>query len=376
MLSQNTNALGIIFPNSYDSTVPQLVTERLMASIPFAGRYRMIDFTLSSMSNCGINNISIVVRKNYYSLMDHLGAGREWDLTRRRGGLNILPPYSEKNVKIYNGRIEALASLLDFISAQKEKYVVMSDANCALNFDYNALIAEHQKTGADVTAVYQKTEIPIGMKNDKFYTLTADETGRMTELLINDYQEGIQNLCMNIYLVERELLIRLVKEATARGLVYFERDILAPKRNELHVHTMEYKGYVARVCDMKSYFDENLKLIEDDNLKALFPASSPVYTKTRDDNPTRYASGSKVSSSIIADGCCIKGRVENCVLFRGVVVKKGATVRNCVLMQDTVVGENVNLECVVSDKNAVFTDNKQLFGTDTFPVFVGKHHKV
>lgn len=376
MISQNTNALGIVFPNSYDSTVPQLVAERLMASIPFAGRYRMIDFTLSSMSNCGINNISVIVRKNYYSLMDHLGAGREWDLTRRRGGLNILPPFSEKNVKLYNGRVEALASLLPFLQRQKEKYAILTDSNLAMNYDYNKLIAEHHRTGADVTMAYHKVVVPQGLKNDNYYTLQCDDEGRVQEILMNDDAKGVQNLCMNIYVIDREKLIRLVKDATVRGMVYFERDILAHNLQSMNIRAMEYHGYVARICDMKSYFDENLKLIEDENLDALFPRTSPVYTKIRDDNPTRYVQGSHIESSLIADGCCIKGRVENCVLFRGVVVEKGATVRNCVLMQDTVVEENVNLECVVADKNVIFGAGKQLFGTDTFPVFVAKHHTV
>lgn len=128
MLSQNTNALGIIFPNSYDNTVPELVTERAMASIPFAGRYRMVDFVLSSMANCGISNVSIVVRKNYHSLMDHLGTGREWDMARRHGGLNIVPPFAEKGVRIYSGRVEALASILSFLEDQKERYV--GDVRC------------------------------------------------------------------------------------------------------------------------------------------------------------------------------------------------------------------------------------------------------
>ena len=118
MLSQNTNALGIIFPNSYDNTVPELVTERAMASIPFAGRYRMVDFVLSSMANCGISNVSVVVRKNYHSLMDHLVAPR-WDMARRHGGLNIVPPFAEKGVRIYSGRVEALGSILSFLEVQK-----------------------------------------------------------------------------------------------------------------------------------------------------------------------------------------------------------------------------------------------------------------
>ena len=375
MLSQNNNALGIIFPNSYDNTVPELVTERTMASIPFAGRYRMVDFILSSMSNCGITNVSIVVRKNYHSLMDHLGTGREWDMARRHGGLNIVPPFAEKGVRIYSGRVEALASILGFLEHQKERYVVMCDANIAVNFDFNALLAAHQESGADITVAYQKTEIPEGRKNDN-YTLTIDEDGRVTELLLNDYRPGVQNLDLNIYVLERETLIRLVKDATARGLIYFERDILAHNVNILNVHAVEYTGYVAHVCDMKSYFDENMKLIHEKNLDALFPKSSPIYTKIRDDNPTRYVAGSTVTSSILADGCTIEGTVQNCVLFRGVKVKKGAVVKNCVLMQDTVVEPGAELSCVVTDKNVKITAGKKLSGTESFPVYVQKNHTV
>ena len=374
MLRQNTNALGIIFPNSYDNTVPELVTERAMASIPFAGRYRMVDFVLSSMANCGISNVSIVVRKNYHSLMDHLGTGREWDMARRHGGLNIVPPFAEKGVRIYSGRVEALGSILNFLENQKEKYVVMSDANIAVNYDFNALLAAHQASGADVTVAYQKTEIPEGRKNDN-YTLTIDSDGRVTELLFNDYRSGVQNLDLNIYVLERETLIKLVKDATARGLIYFERDILARNLKLLNVQAYEFKGYAARVSDMKSYFDENMRLLQDGSMDALF-GPAPIYTKIRDDNPTRYVTGSKVSNSILADGCVIEGTVENCVLFRGCQVKKGAVVKNCVLMQDTVVETDCGVEYVVTDKNVHITAGKKLAGTDTFPVFVAKNHSV
>ena len=375
MLRQNTNALGIIFPNSYDNTVPELVTERAMASIPFAGRYRMVDFVLSSMANCGISNVSIVVRKNYHSLMDHLGTGREWDMARRHGGLNIVPPFAEKGVRIYSGRVEALGSILSFLEHQKEKYVVMSDANIAINYDFNALLAAHQASGADVTIAYQKTEIPEGRKNDN-YTLTVDADGRVTELLFNDYRPGVQNLDLNIYVLERETLIKLVKDATSRGLIYFERDILAHNVNILNIHALEYTGYVAHVCDMKSYFDENMRLLQAGNVDKLFNEGNPIYTKIRDDNPTRYLEGSKVKNSLLADGCVVEGTVENSVLFRGCQIKKGAVVRNCVLMQDTVVEENSSVEYVVTDKNVHITADKKLIGTDSFPVFVAKRHTV
>ena len=375
MLRQNTNALGIIFPNSYDNTVPELVTERAMASIPFAGRYRMVDFVLSSMANCGISNVSVVVRKNYHSLMDHLGTGREWDMARRHGGLNIVPPFAEKGVRIYSGRVEALGSILNFLENQKEKYVVMSDANIAVNYDFNALLAAHQASGADVTVAYQKTEIPEGRKNDN-YTLTIDADGRVTELLFNDYRSGVQNLDLNIYVLERETLIKLVKDATARGLIYFERDILAHNVNILNIHALEYTGYVAHVCDMKSYFDENMRLLQAGNVDKLFNEGNPIYTKIRDDNPTRYLEGSKVKNSLLADGCVVEGTVENSVLFRGCQIKKGSVVRNCVLMQDTVVEENSSVEYVVTDKNVHITADKKLIGTDSFPVFVAKRHTV
>ena len=226
-----------------------------------------------------------------------------------------------------------------------------------------------------MTVAYQKTEIPEGRKNDN-YTLTVDANGRVTELLFNDYRPGVQNLDLNIYVLERETLLKLVRDATSRGLIYFERDILAHNVNILNIHALEYTGYVAHVCDMKSYFDENLKLTDDENLEKLFPKKSPVYTKIRDDNPTRYVPGCKVTDSILADGCVIEGTVENCVLFRGVKVKKGAVVKNCVLMQDTVVEANAELDCVVTDKNVKITAGKKLSGTESFPVYVQKKHTV
>ena len=375
MVNSNVNALGVIFANTYDNLVPELVAERSMGSIPFGGRYRLIDFTLSSMANAGIDNVSVIVRKNYHSLMDHLGAGREWDLTRKRGGLNIVPPFAERSVKLYSGRVDALDSILNWLEAQKERYVILSDSYIAMNFDFNKLIDAHVKSGADVTMVYNRAAIPEGARSDN-YTIRLDDNDRVVEILSNDYRIGEQNLAMNIYIIERESLIHLIHDASVRGLVYFERDILARNLKLLNVHAYRFDGYVARVSDMKSYFDENLKLTDDENLEKLFPKKSPVYTKIRDDNPTRYVPGCKVTDSILADGCVIEGTVENCVLFRGVKVKKGAVVKNCVLMQDTVVEANAELDCVVTDKNVKITAGKKLSGTESFPVYVQKKHTV
>lgn len=381
MVNSNANALGILFPNSYDSLVPELVSERLMASIPFASRYRLVDFILSSMVNCGIDNISLIVRRNYHSLMDHLGSGREWDLTRKNGGLNLVPPFAEKTVKIYNGRVEALASILDFLKEQKEKYVVMADTNLAVNFDFNALIDAHVESGADVTIVYREEELPKSLTESQdigknlYYTLNIED-GRVREMQINSREAGMQNFSMNIYIMDREFLIEQISSAFIRGHVYFERDILAPQIAGMNVQAFRYDGYVARITDMKSYFDENMKMLRDSNVDALFSAGSQIYTKIRDDNPARYMNGSNVKNVMAADGCIIEGEVENSILFRGVKIGKGARVKNCVLMQDTVVEAGASLENIVTDKNVTITEGKEMKGTDTFPVYVAKYQKV
>lgn len=376
MVNSNTDALGIIFPNSYDDIVPELVIERSMASIPFAGRYRMIDFILSSMVNSGIDNVSVIVRKNYHSLMDHLGSGREWDLTRKNGGLNIVPPYAEKDIKIYNDRMEALANLQSFLLDQKEKYVIMSDSNIAVNFDFAAFLKAHIESGADVSVAYTEEPIPecaLQAENTSkglYYTLVLED-GRVTNIKINSKARGVQNFSMNIYAVERTLLLEQIRKATVYGYVYFERDVLIPQLDTLNIRAFKFDGYCARISDMGSYFTENMKMLEDENLDGLF-ARSPIYTKIRDDNPTRYMIGSRVKNIMAADGCIIEGEVENCVLFRGVKVGKGAKVKNCVLMQDTVVEDNADIEYVISDKDVVITKGKELKGTDTFQVFIEK----
>ena len=380
MVNSNADALGIIFPNSYDSLVPELVGERLMASIPFASRYRMVDFILSSMANCGIDNISLIVRKNYHSLMDHLGSGREWDLVRKNGGLNIVPPFAEKTVKLYTGRVEALASILPFLRSQKEKYVVMSDPNIAVNFDFNALIDAHVESGADVTIVYAEEELPKSLtesnivSEDLYYTLKVED-GRVKKIYMNSKEEGIQNFSMNIYILERELLIDLINTAYVRGYLYFERDILAPQLDKLNVQAYRYDGYKARISDIRSYFEENMKLLEDENLDALFSGSS-IYTKIRDDNPTRYIKGAKVKNIMAADGCVLEGQVEDSVLFRGVKVAKGAKVKNCVLMQGTVIEEGARVENVITDKNVRINEDRMLMGHRTYPLAIAKNSVV
>lgn len=376
MINSKAEALGIIFPNSYDSLVPDLVSERLMASIPFASRYRMCDFMISSMARSGIDNISVIVRKNYHSLLDHLGTGREWDLVRKNGGLNIVPPFAQKQVKMFSGRIEALESIRGYLKKQTEKYVIMSDANIALNFDFTELLDTHMKSGADVTMVYRKQEVPESLKKqgrDKmelYYSLGMNGD-RVSKIYINPSEDGEMNFSLNLYVVERELLIQMIDEAYLHGYTFFARDILDKQIDNLDIRGFCYEGYIACIYDTKSYFEENLKLLQEDNLNALF-SGNQIHTKIRDDSPTRYINGSHTKNVMVADGCIIEGEVENSVLFRGVHVGKGAKVKNCVLMQDTTVQMNASVEYVITDKNVTITEGRSLTGNDSYQVYVAK----
>lgn len=381
MIKSSTDVVGIIFPNSYDDVVPELVSVRLMASIPFASRYRIIDFILSSMTHSGIDNISVVVNKNYHSLMDHLGSGREWDLVRKNGGLHIFPPFAEKEVGgPYVGRASALANLLTFLKSQKEKYVIMSDTNVVVNFDFNAMLQAHMDSGADITIAYNEQELPKELLDYKatdrifYYTFDVEE-GRIRKVYINPKTEGVQNTSMSIFVIGRELLIDLISTAYMQGRSFFMRDVIMPQLGKLNVQGYKYTGYVARICGMKSYFEENMKLLDDYNLDALF-SDAPIYTKIRGDNPTHYKEGAKVRNVMMADGCVIEGEVENSVIFRGVRVGKGAKIKNCILMQDTVVESGANVEYLITDKNVTITAGKEMKGTDTFPVYIEKFKTV
>lgn len=380
MVTTNNKALGIIFPNTYDNWIPELVNVRLMASIPFASRYRMIDFILSSMANSNISNVSVIVKNNYHSLMDHLGSGRSWDLVRKNGGLNIFPPFMDAGARQYVGHAGALANTLDFLRSQKEKYVVMSDSNIAINFDFSAMIDAHIASGADITVAYNEQELPHNFlyheanDRDYYYTLGINN-GRVERIFVNVKEKGIQNFSMNIYIVDRELLIDLINTASVRGQEYFERDVLLPQLNRLNVQAYKYEGYMARITGMRSYFRENMKLLDDYNLDALFNGT-PIYTKVRDDNPTRYMANAKVKNIMAADGCIIEGEVENCILFRGVKIAKGAVVKNSILMQDTIIEAGASVEYLITDKDVVVSAGKELKGNSSFPVYIPKFHKI
>lgn len=365
------NVLGLVFANMHDTTLGDMTKNRTMGSVMFGGRYRLIDFPLSNMVNSGISEVGVIAKSNYQSLLDHLGSAREWDLARKKGGLYILPPFGNVESTLYRGRIEALYGAMSFIKHSRAKYVILSDCDVVTNIDYKPIVAAHIESGADITAVahtgvYSSDDI----KTSTVFNVDADKN--VTSVLINPDISGTCTTSLNVFVMSMDFLIETVNDAMARGNVSFERNILQEKCRELKIKIYEYDNYFSKLNSPESYFKSNMALLEPENARKLFVPKRSIYTKVSDNAPVKYDLDSKVSNSLIADGCIIEGEVENSVLFRGVKVGKGAKVKNCILMQGTVVGDNAELNYLITDKNVSICENHILTSSPQYPMYVGK----
>ena len=365
------NVLGLVFANMHDTTLGDMTKNRTMGSVMFGGRYRLIDFPLSNMVNSGISEVGVITKSNYQSLLDHLGSAREWDLARKKGGLYILPPFGNVESTLYRGRIEALYGAMSFIKHSRAKYVILSDCDVVTNIDYKPIVAAHIESGADITAVahtgvYSSDDI----KTSTVFNVDADKN--VTSVLINPDISGTCTTSLNVFVMSMDFLIETVNDAMARGNVSFERNILQEKCRELKIKIYEYDNYFSKLNSPESYFKSNMALLEPENARKLFVSKRSIYTKASDNAPVKYDLDSKVSNSLVADGCIIEGEVENSVLFRGVKVGKGAKVKNCILMQGTVVGDNAELNYLITDKNVSICENHILTSSPQYPMYVGK----
>ena len=366
---RGNNVVGLLFSNVHDERIRELTERRTMASVPFGGRYRLIDFPLSNMVNCGINKVGVITKSNYQSLMDHLGSGKAWDLSRKREGLYMLPPFGTQS-SISNSRVEALSSAKRFLTSSKEDYVLLSDCDMVGNIDFKETIAAHTANEADITIVYRCGKLPEKMNNAGVYNIDPD--GRVRDMLISPRVEGECNYGLNTILIKRDLLVKLVDDCVSRNLYDFQRDLLQRNIGNYRVYAYEFKGFLQVITSANTYFEANMALMLPQVRAQLFNPERPIYTKVRDDMPARYGLGSVASNSLIADGCQIEGEVENCVLFRGVKVGKGARLENCVIMQDSVIGEDCRLSYVITDKDVVIKPDRALMGFQSYPVFISK----
>lgn len=366
------DVMGIIYTGESDARLRELTMFRAIAALPVAGRYRVIDFLLSSMVNGGLKNVGIIMQKNYHSMMDHLGSGKEWDLHGKNNGMHVLPPFlTRENVGVYNGLLDALRSNTDYLNRSKQEYVVLSNSNIIYNADIDTLARYHVNTGADITLMYTKDP---SMLRDEFGTYIAvDEDGNVTDMEVEPTHPTLGNSFMDVMVLKRELLRSLVDKGVAHGLHDMNRDVLLAMIHDgkARVNAYEYTGPCWRMDSVQSFYRFNMDVLDSEIRHQLF--SAPVYTKVRDEMPARYGDNVEVVNSLVADGCIIEGTVENSILFRGVRIAPGAHVKNCIIMQDSQIHAGAYIENCILDKQAVIKRNAKLIGPAAYPIVIAKN---
>ncbi|MGN0621098.1 MAG: glucose-1-phosphate adenylyltransferase subunit GlgD [Porcipelethomonas sp.] len=374
-MSAKNEVLGLIFASMHDSSVIDLTKKRTMGSIPFGGRYRLIDFPLSNMVNSGIKEVGVITKSNYGSLLDHLGSGKEWDLSSKDGGLHLLPPFSHVDSGMYRGRLEALNGVWEFIEHSDAEYVVMSDCDIATTIDYKAAVDFHKETEADITVIYGRYAYDRS-KDQTANVLGIDENGRINDVMVNPQISGECSISLDMFVVKKDFLKNMVITSASRNQYDFTKDILQAKKDEYKIMAYEHKGYFSKIDTMTGYYEANLELLDSEKRNKLFIKTAPIYTKIRDNGPVKFGLESDIKNSLVADGCVIDGTVENCVLCRGVKVGKDAVVKNSVIMQDTVIGSKCSINSVITDKNVEIGEGKVLTGSESYPIYIGKNAKI
>lgn len=368
------NVMGIIFTN--DASIGELTNKRTMASLPFGGRYRQVDFALSNLSCAGIRHVGIISRHNYQSLMNHIGDGEEWGLELEEGGLEFLTPYAQSEVHTYRGKLESLSSAMDFLEyGADDELVVMIDSAVLSNIDLTDVLNQHVASGKDITVV-TKNGICDG---EKVIDLALKvENGEVTDMMVDYAAPEDFAASMDIFVLNKQWLIKQVKEMIARDKFHMDRDLVMGgwQRGKVTVNTYEFKGVAMYNESIGEYFDNSLALLKRDVRKDLFHYNHTVYTKVRDRVPTYYGETSEIENCLIADGCFLEGEVEDSVLFRQVTVCKGAEVANCVIMNDSVIGEGAELKYAILDKDVTVTPGAKLIGTKHSPIIVKRGETV
>ena len=368
------NVMGIIFTN--DASLGELTNKRTMASLPFGGRYRQVDFALSNLSCAGVRHVGIISRHSYQSLMNHIGDGEEWGLELEEGGLEFLTPYAMSMTHTYRGKLESLANAMDFLEyGEEDELVVMIDSAILSNVDLNAILNAHVASGKDVTVV---TKAGICNGEKKIDLALKLDNGEVTDMIV-DYAAGEDYVAsMDIFVLSKKFLVKSVKEMIARDKFHMDRDLVLGgwQRGVVSVNVYEFGGVSLFNESVEEYFYNSLSLIKKDVRHDLFHGNHPVYTKVRDRVPTYYGEGCEVEDCLIADGCMIDGEVEESVLFRQVTICEDAEVENCVIMNDSVVGKGAELKYVILDKNVTVTPGAKLCGTKKNPIIIKRGETV
>lgn len=373
------SAAGIIFSSLNDHNLSRLTSDRAVAAIPFACRYRLVDFCLSNLVNSNISNINIVANYNYRSLIEHIGSGKDWDLARRSHGINVISPYQSaksSSLKIFSTRLEALKNMKSYIDEFTEEFVVLMDSDHVININVAEVIEEHAKTNANITIVTKRIDETYVSKTPRL--MISSDNGNITDLAMSDsYLDTNPELSLNMYVVRTTYLRKIIEEAEAYNLNSLT-EYMQKGYKHIKCRAYTYEGYVASVSSFLDYYTCSMQLVNDKKAaeSLLWKKDAPIFTRVHNSAPTFYGKDAKVENSMLADDCIIEGTVINSVLFRGVKVEKGAVVKNSVLFHGTTVCKGATVNCIVTDKDVTVTDGVTLSGNDNMPFYVQKSKKV
>ena len=369
------NVMGIIFAN--DATLGELTNKRTMASLPFGGRYRQVDFHLSNMAAAGVHHVGIISRHNYQSLMNHVGSGEEWGLELEEGGLEFLTPYAMSATDIYRGKLDALHSVMDFLSyGPEDEYVIMSDSAILTNIDLLDVLDKHIASGKDLTVV-TKDGIANGSKQLDL-ALKLDAKGEICDIAVDFVADESYLASMDIFVLSKKYLRDTVRQFIARNKFHMDRDLVLGQwqAGKLSINLYQFKGAALFNDTVEEYFRNSLSLIDPKVRHDVFGYNHPVFTKVRDRVPTYYGDGGDVADCLVADGCMLEGKAENSVLFRNVTLSRNSQVENCVIMNDTVIGEGSVLKNVILDKDVTVRPGTKLMGSVKNPIIIKRGETV
>lgn len=370
------DVMGVIYTSRNDLRLRELTMSRAVAALPVLSRYRIIDFVLSSLVNSGARNVGVIMQKNYHSLMDHLGSGKEWDLHTRNDGLFILPPYlTRENVGTYGGMLDALRSNLRYLRRSKQEYLILTNSETVYNMNFDNALRYHIDKGADITLIYTKA---ANMRfdpdvTDRHVYLDVDQKGVIKDYEVGSVEPSYDNFYMDVLIIRREMLAHMVDQAVAHGEHDFGKEMLQShiRAGDMKVMGYEYKGYACRIESVLSLYQFNMDMLDVKRRHEMFNVN-PVYTKIRDEVPAKYMGDSSSCNSLVADGCIIEGHIENSILFRGVRVSPGARVKNSIIMQDTEIQSGAEVENVILDKQVTIKRDGRLIGRPSYPIVIAK----
>ena len=369
----SSKVLGILNVEARYVHVEGVDDYRPASAASFLGRYRVLDFNISNMTNSGISSIQVYIKNRPRSSIEHV-TGTEYNLNTKRGRIQILTGENPVRNELYNTDIANFMANMQYIEESNAAYVVLAPSHFVFAQNFNELVDAHIASGNDVTLLYQS----VNDAKESFVMCDALDikAGRVVDLNKNRGERKRADISLETCVISRPLFIQLVQEAAEMSSMYWFRDILADKITELNVGVYQHKGYAACINTLKAYYKANLALRDASVLKTLISSSWPIYTMTNDTCPTLYKEGGKASGSIIGNGCEIEGTVIDSVIGRNVVIKKGAVVRNSVILPNTLINKDVKIENAVIDRYAIVTHIKELKGSEDEPIYVKRRDRI